>query len=66
MSEKLSAKKCVPCEGGVPPLTPGAADELLKALDDNWAIDEGGKLIRREFRFSAFDKTMAFVNAVLL
>lgn len=64
MSQNLQNKKCRPCEGGVPPLEPAAASELLQALDSNWAIDEDGRHIRRTFRFKNFTETMAFVNAV--
>lgn len=64
MSSELFEKKCTPCEGGVPPLKPEAARELLSALDSDWSISADGKWIRREFSFSGFNRTMGFVNAV--
>lgn len=60
----LAAQQCKPCEGGVPPLEPEAAQDLLQALDANWSISEDGKWIRREFNFTGFNRTMGFVNAV--
>ena len=60
----LVERQCKPCEGGVPPLEPAAAKELLAALHENWSISEDGKWIRREFNFTGFNKTMGFVNAV--
>lgn len=59
----LAAKRCKPCEAGVPPLSPESARELLKDLD-GWEIAAGGREIRRSFSFREFHRTMAFVNAV--
>ena len=59
----LVTRQCTPCEGGVPPLTADAAQELLGALHQNWEISADGKWIRREFNFTGFNRTMGFVNA---
>ena len=58
--DDLTAKHCVPCEGGVPPLTDHEADALLSALD-GWSRD--GATITRTFEFGNYYETMAFVNA---
>jgi 4a-hydroxytetrahydrobiopterin dehydratase len=63
-SDELIKKKCKPCEGGVDPLEASVAVELMKALDDDWAIVEDGKAIQRTFEFSGYHRTIAFVNAV--
>lgn len=60
----LSQRNCEPCEGGVPPLEHANAQQLLKALNDDWSISDDQKWIRREFSFSGFNRTMGFVNAV--
>lgn len=60
----LEARSCKPCEGGVPPLEPDAAAELLQALHAEWQMSEDGKWITRCFEFSGFYRTMGFVNAV--
>ena len=60
----LTEKKCEPCEGGVPPLEPSAAQELLQALHADWSISADGKWIRRSFEFTNIHRTMSFVNAV--
>ncbi|MDH3989452.1 MAG: 4a-hydroxytetrahydrobiopterin dehydratase [Gammaproteobacteria bacterium] len=62
--EMLADKKCVPCEGGVDPLTADQAREYLKELHDDWSLDADDSAIEREFRFPAFSRTMSFVNAV--
>ena len=56
----LQHKKCKPCEGGVPPMTPEAADVLLEQLDD-W--NRKGNEISKTYRFGNYYETMAFVNA---
>ena len=57
---ELARKKCVPCEGGVDPLTPQQVVPLLKGLP-GWAL-EGG-MITRTYKFRNYYETMAFVNA---
>jgi 4a-hydroxytetrahydrobiopterin dehydratase len=63
MSE-LSAGKCVPCEGGVPPLSAADAAVLRGQLHDEWEIAADSKSIRRSYQFKDFYRTMSFVNAV--
>jgi len=57
----LARCKCKPCEGGVSPLTPAAAAQLLSALD-GWELHNG--VIAKTFEFANHYQTMAFVNAV--
>ena len=60
----LSGKKCVPCEGGVPALTPTQAATLAKQLHAEWKIAADAKSLQRAFKFKDFYRTMSFVNAV--
>jgi len=60
----LTAKSCVPCEGGVKPMTAAEARQLLDRLNSDWALNEDATEIRRDFRFKGYYRTMAFVNAV--
>ncbi|MGD8454142.1 MAG: 4a-hydroxytetrahydrobiopterin dehydratase [Phycisphaerae bacterium] len=61
MSE-LAAKKCTPCEGGVPPLTAEQVGELLPQLD-GWEVVCDHHLARG-FTFADFASALAFVNRV--
>ncbi len=61
---QLTDKKCVPCEGGVPALTPGEAAALMAQLDPRWELAADGKRIERAFSFKDFFRTMSFVNAL--
>src|SRR5689334_18730203 len=63
MSE-LTEKKCVPCEGGVQPLTRAQAELYMKQLQSSWSLSADAKELRREYRFKDFYRTMSFVNAV--
>ncbi|MFZ1100561.1 MAG: 4a-hydroxytetrahydrobiopterin dehydratase [Steroidobacteraceae bacterium] len=60
----LAARRCKPCEGGVPPLTPERAAAFLAQLSPAWALTEDAHAIRREFGFRDFYRTMSFVNAL--
>jgi len=61
---ELAERRCVPCEGGVAPLTRVAAEEVLQRLDEGWQLSVDGSSIQREFRFIDFYRTMSFVNAL--
>lgn len=61
--DPLAKRRCIPCEGGVPKLTPDEANGLLRQLNGNWAILDGHHL-HRDFRFDDFVKALAFVNQV--
>ncbi|MCH8903786.1 MAG: 4a-hydroxytetrahydrobiopterin dehydratase [Bacteroidetes bacterium] len=59
----LTEKKCVPCEGGVPPIKGDDIYTYLKEVDGMWEqIDE--TKIKCQFLFDDFVQTMAFVNQV--
>jgi 4a-hydroxytetrahydrobiopterin dehydratase len=60
----LTAKHCVPCDGGTAPLSAEATHHLMQKLSLGWKVDGDGKAIRRELAFKNFYRTMSFVNAV--
>ena len=60
----LAARRCKPCEGGIPALTPAEATQLLAQVSSDWVLAENAGAIRREFRFRDFYRTMSFVNAL--
>ena len=61
---ELTAKKCVPCEGGVDPLTREQAESLMKQLQPQWKLSDDAKSLHCEWKFRNFYHTMSFVNAV--
>jgi 4a-hydroxytetrahydrobiopterin dehydratase len=59
----LTDKNCKPCEGGVAPYTKDEITTMLPKLN-SWQLSDDNKSISKQFKFSNFYKTMAFVNAV--
>ena len=59
----LADKQCIPCRGGVPPLAPERAAELLAELGDGWQLDANGHLTR-QYDFRNFVDAIAFANRV--
>jgi len=62
--DDLTQKRCIPCEGNVPPLTPEAAHALKEQLNPEWMLVDGSNLLSRHFVFGDFKQTMEFVNKV--
>ena len=60
----LATRRCKPCEGGIPALTPAQATQLLAQISSAWVLTENAHSIRREFKFRDFYRTMSFVNAL--
>lgn len=59
----LKQKHCVPCEGGMPPLT----KEQIAHYAPNtpaWKVAADDKKLTREFKFKDFKEAMAFINKV--
>jgi 4a-hydroxytetrahydrobiopterin dehydratase len=63
-NENLAQKHCVPCEGGVKPLTREEAEKYLARICEGWELDANAKELYREFKFKGYYKTIAFVNAL--
>jgi 4a-hydroxytetrahydrobiopterin dehydratase len=60
MTQSLADRACVPCKGGVPPLTREQFAPLLAQLD-GWAVEDDRKLVKR-YRFKDFREALEFVN----
>lgn len=59
----LNAKSCLPCRGGIPPLTQKEAEKLLFEVP-GWVLKEGASKIERKFDFPDFLSALQFVNQV--
>jgi 4a-hydroxytetrahydrobiopterin dehydratase len=57
----LTAKTCVPCRGGIPPLTRDEAEGYLAQVPE-WTLSEDGVHIARDFSFKDFAAALAFVD----
>jgi 4a-hydroxytetrahydrobiopterin dehydratase len=64
MSEKQLAKsKCVPCQGGVDPLSGQVVCSLANHISSDWQIIDDHHL-EKEFKFKDFQEALDFVNSV--
>jgi 4a-hydroxytetrahydrobiopterin dehydratase len=63
MSDDLLAKTCVPCRGGVPPLTRNETETYLQRAP-GWTLVDDGRRIERTFNFRNFKDAMDFVAKV--
>ena len=61
---ELARKRCQPCEGGIPPISPNVARTRLAELEGTWQLAEEGRALVRELKFVDFYRTMSFVNAL--
>lgn len=60
----LASKKCVPCEGGDPPLSRDEAENLLKQVADWELVDDGMLKIKKSYKFKDFKEALNFVNNI--
>lgn len=61
--DALVKKSCLPCEGGVPPLSPEEAGSLIQIVP-GWEFVEQGKKIRRSWVAQNFLAGIAFFEKV--
>lgn len=59
----LSKKKCIPCQGGVPPLKGASLAELHRQLGKNWKVIDEHHL-EKGYSFKNFRDALAFTNAI--
>jgi 4a-hydroxytetrahydrobiopterin dehydratase len=59
----LKSKKCVACEGGVPPLSHEEAT-ILHSQIPKWKVSDDSKTISRTYAFKDFVEAIGFVRKV--
>ena len=60
----LLDQKCVPCEGGVDPMTKDDALAMLSFHVKDWVLAGDAKSISKKFTFTDFTEALSFVNKV--
>jgi len=63
MTDALTAKACVPCQGGIPPLTEDEAGDFLSQTP-GWELQDGAHHLHRRFEFDDFQASLEFVDKV--
>jgi 4a-hydroxytetrahydrobiopterin dehydratase len=61
--DELLQKRCVPCEGGVPPLSRTEAEALVRNVE-GWTIDPDAKQLSRSWTMNNFMAGIDFFNKV--
>jgi 4a-hydroxytetrahydrobiopterin dehydratase len=59
----LANKACIPCQGGVPPLTTQEVEKLLQKLRNGWTLNATGHLYK-EYSLDGFIGPMSFANKI--
>ena len=66
MTEDLSKKKCVPCEGNIPAFDYSEIHNYLKKVD-GWEVKKNENenyFLIKEFKFDNFKESQKFINNV--
>jgi 4a-hydroxytetrahydrobiopterin dehydratase len=59
----LAQRHCLPCEGGVPPLSASQIADLLKSVPD-WQLADDGHRIQRSWRVKDFLTALDFFQRI--
>ena len=59
----LTQKHCIPCEGGIPPLSSNEVKNHIKNLSKEWKVVENKKLVRF-FNLVNYKHTIDVVNRI--
>ena len=60
----LLDQKCVPCEGGVDPISRFDAELMLSYHVKDWVLSDDSKSISKKFEFKDFKQALDFINKV--
>lgn len=63
--ESLDKKKCIPCEGGLEPLTNKQARTFLEKLQEGWVLDENSKYIVKTFTRKNHYEITSLLNIII-
>ena len=59
----INKKKCVPCQGSIPPLKSKEISKLLNELESGWEVYDN-KEIRKKYLFSKYTDAIIFSNEI--
>ncbi len=59
----ISNKKCIPCQGGIPPLSTNQINIFMKNLDSKWKV-YNEKEIKKEYMFDTYHEAISFTNKI--
>ena len=59
----LTAKKCTPCQGGVPPMSCDIAERYITNVS-GWELLENATKVKRTYKFNNFKDALSFTQKV--
>ena len=59
----FTLNKCIPCQGGIPPLNNEEINRFKKLVNSEWEVENSKKIIR-EFNFPNYKEGVIFTNKV--
>ena len=59
----MTEKRCVPCQGGIPPLKSKEIKKLLLQLEEGWRVFEN-KELRKVYLFNKYTDAITFSNKI--
>ena len=59
----ITKKKCIPCQGGIPPLKSKEINKLLIQLENGWEVYKN-KEIQKKYLFSKYADAIIFSNKI--
>lgn len=62
---ELEKKKCLPCEGGLDPLSKNKCLSFLKKLNKDWLLNSDVKSIQRTFTCKNHHEITSLVNLII-
>ncbi|MEX0649497.1 MAG: 4a-hydroxytetrahydrobiopterin dehydratase [Candidatus Andersenbacteria bacterium] len=63
MQNNLAQKHCVPCQGGVPPLSGKELQQYIQQLPGDWELEDDKKLVKT-YTLAGFRANITFVNQI--
>ena len=62
--ESLNEKKCIPCSGGVPPLSNEEKSKFKTQISPEWTLTHDDTRLHRSFKFKDFAKAMDLAKKI--
>ena len=61
----LDKKKCLPCEGGLEPLSRDKSKAFLEKLHEDWSLSSDSKSIQRTFSCKNHNEISSIINLIV-
>ena len=59
----LNNKQCIPCQGGIPPMSSSEILKFQKFIHVDWKVNND-KELTKDFNFQSYSESMRFANRV--